>query len=274
MVVTGPQRTSPLAPLEPIRRPLARPDLSGGGITGNTGNAGNVDGAAGLTSSLGNTRVAQNTRSHGTEPLDQRAQFPPPGAVTRETLLGAVLADTGKNGMAVTYTGGTAHQKAQIEKIADLAIKVGARENVDPRILFAMAMKESTLGLNTDHASSAQGITGLKPTSAPDASARHKLGDPEVCLTQTARYLKGQIVSELNARGYNVSASDLAPGNFGDNTRMLLLSYRHGAGGFNALMDKHGDLNHVINGSVNSRGRHVAGSDYKKLFGYLNDMGL
>lgn len=271
MAVNGPNRTAPLIPYQPTQGAgTQRPSI---GTTGNTTNAVAPSGTVtGTSPSLTSGRVAQNTRSHGTEPLDARAQFPRQGNTTRETLLAAVLADDGKGGMAVTYTNGTKAQRAQIERIADECIKVGVKENVDARLLFAMAMKESTLGLNTSHNSSAQGITGLKPTSAPDASARKSLANTEVCLTQTARYLKGPIVQELNSKGFNVSASDLQPGRFGDNTKMMLLSYRHGAGGFSAMMSKnHNNLDQVINGTT-VKGKHVGGSDYKKLFGYIADM--
>lgn len=182
------------------------------------------------------------------------------GPVTRETLMAAIAADNGPGGLAARLS--NPRNRATFERIADLALRVGQREGVDPRILFAMAMQESDCGLNTRHGSSAQGITGMKPTSAPDRSARNRLSDPEVCLTQTARYLKGQLVRELNARGHNVSATDVAPGANNDNTAKLLFAYRFGAGGLNQRL------------RTTSISDLVQRSDYAPVFRHLQDMGL
>lgn len=181
-------------------------------------------------------------------------------SITRETLMAAIAADNGPGGLAARLN--NPRDRATFERIADLAIRVGQQEGIDPRILFAMAMQESDCGLNTNHGSSAQGITGIKPSSAPDRSARSRLNDPEVALTQTARYLKGQLVRELKARGHNVSAADLAPGVNNDNTAMLLLAYRFGAGGLNQRLR---------NSSLADLIRH---SDYAPVFRHLQDMGL
>lgn len=204
--------------------------------------------------------VQASSYAQGPSPLG--VVFPP---ITRDALMGAIEADNGPDGLASKLEGkrGPANRK-KFEEIADLCIKIGNEENVDPRILFAMAMQESDCGLNTRHSSSATGVTGMKPSSAPDASARRHLNDPETCLRQTARYLKGQIVREMNAPGRNhgVSAADLAPGNNNDNTAKILLAYRYGAGGANSRL----------------RSSSIADlrttSDYSNVFRHMRDMGL
>lgn len=180
--------------------------------------------------------------------------------VTSEDLMAAIAADNGPGGLASKLTSKSARQTFQ--NIADICIRVGRQQGVDPRILFAMAMQESDCGLNTRHNSSAQGVTGMKPTSAPDASARGKLSNPEVCLTQTAKYLKGQLVRELRAKGHNVSASDLAPGTHNSGTEKIMLAYRFGAGGVNSKLKK-ATLQHL-----------VTHSDYKHVFRHMKNMGL
>jgi hypothetical protein len=206
------------------------------------------------------------------------------GAITRDTLMGAVTSDNGPNGLASKLKGphGAAN-KAKFEKIADTCIKVGNKEGVDPRILFAMAMQESDLGLNTRHNSSAEGITGMKPTSAPDRSARTKLSDPEVCLTQTARYLKGQLVRELKAKGHDVSAADVAPGARTEGTAKLLLAYRYGAGALNIKLNTRTAAEKKANPSQKTatpaqKQAHlqtlVTKGDYSNVFRHMGDMGL
>lgn len=221
------------------------------------------------TPSLGQTGDQNATQSRATHPgAANLVNFGNRnGPVTRETLIQGILSDTGPGGLAEAYN--DPRKRAKFEEVADLCLTVGQRENVDPRILFAMAMQESDCGLNTRHSSSAQGVTGMKPSSAPDASARRNLSNIETCLTQTARYLKGQLVRELSNRGYEVSAADVAPGANNSGTQLLLLSYRYGSGGLNQQLTR---LNRED--KMAALAQFAPTSDYANVFRHMSDMGL
>lgn len=242
-----PRSSQPAVPLTSSRLPAARPD---------TPPAANIKPV---------NLQAQPIKQHRSTPQGSAAasvdlNLQPGGAVTRETLMAAIRADNGRGGLAPLLSNSAKRQT--FENIADICIRVGQKEGVDPRILFAMAMQESDCGLNTRHNSSAQGVTGMKPSSAPDQSARNRLSNPEVCLTQTAKYLKSSLVRELNARGHQVSAADIAPGAHTEGTQKLLLAYRFGAGGVNTKL-RSASLQQL-----------VTSTDYKNVFRHMKNMGL
>ncbi|PIQ23072.1 hypothetical protein COW36_09870 [bacterium (Candidatus Blackallbacteria) CG17_big_fil_post_rev_8_21_14_2_50_48_46] len=256
-MVDGIRRTGSLAPSTSVRPP-SRPVQQGQTLEGPM----QMPASSAQLNYSADVNKTGRFAVHGSAATELR--FPERSAadpVTKETLMGAIAADNGPGGLASKLS--NSKNRATFEKIAETCIKVGEKENVDPRILFAMAMQESDCGLNTKHSSSAQGITGMKPSSAPNRSARTQLGNYEVCLTQTARYLKGQLVRELNAKGHSsVSAADVAPGANNNDTAKLLFSYRFGAGALNQKLRKN-----TVEGLV----RH---SDYSNVFRHMNDMGL
>lgn len=271
MVQGASRRTAPLAPTT-SPRPLARPPQVSGQPSGVTAPAGQPS---------RDTNLTGNFAAHGSAVTALRfPDRPSGGPVTKETLMGAIAADNGPGGLASKLS--NPKSRATFEKIAETCIKVGQKEGVDPRILFAMAMQESDCGLNTKHSSSAQGVTGMKPTSAPDRSARGKLSDPEVCLTQTARYLKGQLVRELNAKGHNVSAADVAPGANNSGTEKLLLAYRYGAGALNGKLKVMTAAEKKANPGLKTAppalqeqklDKLVRQGDYSAVFRHMRDMG-
>ncbi|MGE3725915.1 MAG: hypothetical protein AB7I41_10215 [Candidatus Sericytochromatia bacterium] len=275
MVQGASRRNGAVAPVT-SPRPLSRPPqlgTQGGGQT------------TGITTPSDQSRDTNQTGrflAHGSAVT--AVSFPDSGGpVTKETLMGAIEADNGPGGLASKLTGKSgAANRAKFEKIAETCVKVGQKEGVDPRILFAMAMQESDCGLNTRHNSSAQGITGMKPTSAPDRSARTKLADTEVCLTQTARYLKGQLVRELKAKGHDVSAADVAPGANNAGTAKLLLAYRYGAGALNGKLKAMTAAEKKANPGLKTAppalqaeklNKLVTNGDYSAVFRHMRDMG-
>lgn len=239
------RKTTPTPAATP--RPVARPQATAG--------------AAPKTSVKAQQPTDQNQARQGVQgSASASLSLHSDSEVTRDTLMAAIRADNGPGGLAPLLSNRAKRQT--FENIADTCIKVGEKQGVDPRILFAMAMQESDCGLNTRHSSSAQGVTGMKPTSAPDRSARGSLSNPEVCLTQTAKYLKGQLVRELRAKGHSVSAADMAPGVRNSGTEKIMLAYRFGAGGVNTKL-RRASLQHL-----------VTTSDYKHVFRHMKNMGL
>lgn len=181
------------------------------------------------------------------------------GGVTQQSLINSLR--TIRPDIAQEYDNNPAARK-KIDEVARASIEVGREQNVDPKILFAMATQESTCGLNPKHSSSAKGVTGMKPTSAPDKGVN--LNDPKTCLTQTAKYLKTTLVNELNSKQdkkghhyYNVSANDLRPGTNNNNTKLLLMAYRFGAGGADTK------VHHNVNNAPTSA------RDYKRVFNHI-----
>ncbi len=276
MVQGASSRTGSLAPII-SPRPLSRPPQLGGQVGGQGGV--NTPATQG-----GDANLTGKFAAHGSAATALRfPDKPSAGPVTKETLMGAIESDNGPGGLAAKLTGkGGAANRAKFEKIAETCIKVGQKEGVDPRILFAMAMQESDCGLNTKHSSSAMGVTGMKPSSAPDRSARTKLDDPEVCLTQTARYLKGQLVRELKAKGHDVSAADVAPGANNAGTAKLLLAYRYGAGALNGKLNVMTVAEKKANPGLKKAppalqaeklNKLVTNGDYSAVFRHMRDMG-
>lgn len=277
MVQGASSKTGPLLPVTaPIPRP--RPPFLGGQTTGqNTGVQ--ATGSQAVDANLTGAFAAYGSAATALTFPDKSSG----GPVTKETLMGAIAADNGPGGLASKLTGkGAAANRATFEKLAETSIKVGKKEGVDPRILFAMAMQESDGGLNTKHNSSAMGVTGMKPSSAPDRSARTKLDDPEVCLTQTARYLKGQLVRELNAKGHSVSAADVAPGANTAGTAKLLLAYRYGAGALNGKLKVMTAAEKKANPGQKTAPpalqaeklrKLITNGDYSPVFRHMRDMG-
>lgn len=178
-------------------------------------------------------------------PPQQRGATP---TVTRDTLLGALR----RSDIASLYNNPA--NRPAMERIADLAISVGQRENVDPRLLFAMAMQESNGGLSLDHPGSATGAMGIMPDALTAVQrdpvlsqglkeTRHSSlrNDPEKSMVVAARYLK-IAAREFEAQttgNSGVTASDLAPNNLSKDTWAILASYRHGAR--NAAKDYNAD---------------------------------
>ena len=144
--------------------------------------------------------------------------------------------------------------KKTIENIADLCVKVGKKENVDPRLLFAIAMQESDCGTNKNHAGSAKGAMGILPGAFKAVSENKNLNEglkgtthsqlatnDEKCITIAARYLK-IAAKELDSHGIDVSANDLKSNNLSENTWKILSAYRWGAGTVASDIRKDGDI--------------------------------
>lgn len=161
------------------------------------------------------------------------------GSVTRETLMGALAkSDLGSKLSSPA-------NKKTFEKIADKCIEIGKKENVDPRLLFAMAMQESDCGLSLTHAGSATGAMGIMPGALKSVLADKTLSkglegtklselknNHDKSITVAARYLKVAAREfEANTKGNTgVSSADLAPGNLSTKTWSILAAYRHGSG--------------------------------------------
>lgn len=184
-----------------------------------------------------NTVQVRNTRQAAMNPVS--TNFSGGGGVTRDTLMNAL----GRSDLASRLSNPA--NRRTMENIADKCIEVGRRENVDPRLLFAMAMQESDCGLSLDHAGSATGAMGIMPGALRAVMADRTLSrglegtshsqlrnNHDKSITVAARYLKVAAREfESATRGNTgVSASDLAPGNLGPDTWKILASYRHGAG--------------------------------------------
>ncbi len=142
-----------------------------------------------------------------------------------------------------------------MEKIAEECINVGEKENVDPRLLFAIAMQESDCGTNVSHkggsAHGAMGIlSGALKAVLKDKELNSELKgttlsqlntDHHKCITVAARYLKIS-TKELKNQGIKVFANDLAPNNLNGNTWKILSAYRWGAGTASKDIKKDGDI--------------------------------
>lgn len=164
--------------------------------------------------------------------------------------------------------------RAKIEEVAKACIQVGKEQGVSPKILFAMATQESACGLNVHHSGSARGVTGVQPQA--HTNKKLNLSNVKDCLTQTALYLKGPLVRELNGHNsrYNISASDLANPN-SDKAKILMLAYRYGAGGASSRVGD--DLSHINgeNTRKNRKGRVIhtpVMGDYSRVARHISNI--
>lgn len=162
--------------------------------------------------------------------------------------------------------------KQTIDKIAEASISVGQKENVDPRLLFAIAMQESDCGTNTKHTGSAKGAMGILPGAlkAVKSQPEFRKGlentthaqlatNHEKSMLVAARYLK-VVARELEAKvNKGISEDSLGVGNLNSDTWKILSSYRWGAGAAAKDLKKDGDID----------------KGYEKTFkDYLSSMGV
>lgn len=171
-------------------------------------------------------------------------------SVTKDTLINAIKSSD----LAEKYESSSSSKKT-IDSIAELSISVGERENIDPRLLFAIAMQESDCGTNTKHAGSAKGAMGILPaaltsvkrdptfkkglenTTHAQLSTNH-----EKSLIVASRYLK-IATRELEAKVKSgISEDSLSIGNLNYDTWKILSSYRWGAGTASKDLKKDGDI--------------------------------
>lgn len=150
------------------------------------------------------------------------------GGTTAASLISSL--ETIRPDIHSAYVNNVRGAKAKVEEVANACIKVGREQGVDPKILFAIATQESSCGLNVRHSGSARGVTGVQPQAVTDKGAN--LRNPEVCIRQTAKYLKGRLVDELQGHKPNFHISPSSLSNASSNeAKLIILSYRFGAGG-------------------------------------------
>ncbi|MFN4149591.1 MAG: transglycosylase SLT domain-containing protein [Candidatus Sericytochromatia bacterium] len=194
-------------------------------------------------------------------------QTPTNTGITKDTLITAI-----KNSDLSDKYEGNSKSKETMDRIAEASISVGQKENVDPRLLFAIAMQESDCGTNTKHAGSAKGAMGILPGAlkAVKSQPEFKKGlestthaqlatNHEKSMVVAARYLK-VAARELEAKvNKGISEDSLGVGNLNSDTWKILSSYRWGAGAAAKDLKKDGDID----------------KGYEKTFkDYLSSMGV
>lgn len=159
--------------------------------------------------------------------------------------------------------------KERTDKIIDACYEVGTARNIDPKILFAIAMKESTCGANTNHkpgvVGTASGIMAIMPFNVSEYGYTKEGLDSDYKqnVEAAAIYIEEKLIPQLSSKydygSFSISDLKSVPSEGPDfNQKAILLAYRFGPGGASSK----------IEGNSNE----IPSTDYDKVFDYIKAM--